>query len=331
VCIAGDCGIPDNTAVSDGVHLIVPFAACASEACARALPGLQLPQLRRLLGRLGAPGVDRGTVDDLSMPHERAFARACGLPVADGLLPLAALQLRHGGRLVADEPWAWITPSHWRVARDHIVMAHPQELQLDGDDSRALLALMAPYFAEDGIYLEYQAPLRWLARGELFRALPTASLDRVVGRTVDGWMAGGDAGRPLRRLQQEMQMLLYTVPLNDERQRAGLLPVNSFWVSGNGALPADAPPPSPAGAQVAQQLRDAALADDGAAWAAAWQQLDAREGPRLQAALDQGHSVRLTLCGQANSRSWASPGASVWRRLGSLLSPPSIAGMLGGL
>ena len=98
-----------------------------------------------------------------------------------------------------------------------------------------LLAAMEPYFAEDGITLTYQAPLRWLARGELFRTLPTASLDRVIGQTIDRWMPAGDAGRSLRRLQQEMQMLLYTLPLNDARQRGGLLPVNSFWASGSGA------------------------------------------------------------------------------------------------
>lgn len=329
--IARHCGIPDNTAVSDGVHLLVPFAACTAAACAQALRGLRLPHFQRLLARLGPPEADPGAMDSLSPPHERALARACGLPAADGLVPLAAWQLRQDGRAVAGEPWAWITPSHWRVGRDHIAMAHPQELQLDGDDSRALLAQVQPYFAEDGIHLEYQAPLRWLARGEVFRELPTASLDRVAGRTIDGWMPRGTAGAPVRRLQQEMQMLLYTLPLNEERQRGGLLPVNSFWVSGTGSLPADAPVRAPAGLWVTHHLRDAVMMDDWPAWTAAWQQLDAREGARLLAELDAGRAVRLTLCGEANSRSWSSAGASVWRRLGSLVAPPRIDGMLAGL
>ncbi|RYZ05797.1 MAG: phosphoglycerate mutase [Comamonadaceae bacterium] len=317
--------------MSDGVHLIVPFAACGSPACAQAQRDLRLPHLQRLLARLGPPVTDRGAADSLSMPHERALARAYGLPVTDGLLPFAAFQLGQDGRAVDGEGWAWITPSHWRVGRDRIAMAHPQELQLDGDDSRALLALVAPYFAEDGITLDYQAPMRWLARGDQFRTLPTASLDRVVGRDIEDWMPAGDAGRPLRRLQQEMQMLLYTLPLNDERQRGGLLPVNSFWISATGALPPGTRASAPAGLQVAQALREAALAGDWAAWAAAWTQLDARDGVRMLGELESGRSVRLTLCGEANSRTWSSEGASVWRRLGSLVARPSIDGMLGGL
>jgi hypothetical protein len=67
--------------------------------------------------------------------------------------------------------------------------------------------------------------------------LTPASLDRVVGRVIDGWMPRAGEAKALRRLQQEMQMLLYTHPVNEERARGGLLPVNSFWASGTGALP----------------------------------------------------------------------------------------------
>jgi hypothetical protein len=217
------------------------------------------------------------------------------------------------------------------VGRDHIAMAHPQDLQLDGDDSRALLAAMAPYFAEDGIQLTFDAPLRWLARGEVFRTLATASLDRVIGRTIDSWMPRGDDARAIRRLQQEMQMLLYTLPLNDERQRGGLLPVNSFWVSGTGALPPGYDVAQARGVQVSPYLRDAALLGDWRGWSAAWHDLDARDCARLLAELERGHPVRITLCGESASRTWSSAGASAWRRWASVLRTPSPRQLLEGL
>lgn len=311
--------------------MLVPFAACAGPGCAEALGTLRLPHLRRLLARLGPPAdVDTGPLESYSAPHERVLARAAGLEPADGLIPLAAWQLAQEGGQPGDAAWAWITPCHWRVGTDHIRMANPRELQLDGDDSRALLAAMAPYFGEDGITLEYQGPLRWLARGEIFRSLPSASLDRVAGRVIDGWMPRGEAGRPLRRLQQEMQMLLYTLPLNEARQRGGLLPVNSFWVSGNGALPPGyTAPASPL--QVRNDLREAALLEDGAAWAEAWEQLDAREGPRLLGELEKGRAVRVTLSGERGARTWNSAGASAWRKLLSNLSQPAPAALLEAL
>ena len=211
-------------------------------------------------------------------------------------------------------------------------MAHPQDLQLDAEDSRALLEAMRPWFAEDGIALTYDAPMRWLARADLFRSLPTASLDRVVGRRIDRWLPAGDAGRPVRRLQQEMQMLLYTLPLNDARQRGGLLPVNSFWVSGSGPLAADAAVRPVDPLQVTHYLRDAALVGDWRGWAAAWQQLDGRECVRLLADLDRGRAVRITLCGEAGARTWSSaraPGA--WKRLTRLFAAPDAASLLEGL
>lgn len=318
--------------MSDGVHLLVPFAICAAPEAAQALAGLRLPHLRRLLRRLGVEATDAGDAQSLSTPHERVLARACGLPPAEGLIPFAALQAQQAGQaVVAGEGWAWITPSHWQVGRDRIAMAHPQDLRLDADDSQALLAAMQPWFAEDGITLAYDAPLRWLARGDIFRSLPTASLDRVMGRTIhQEWMPAGAAGAPLRRLQQEMQMLLYTLPLNDARQRGGLLPVNSFWASGTGALPPDFAGTA-AGLQVTPYLRDTALLGDWRGWAAAWQQVDAKDCARLLDTLDRGRAVRITLCGESGARTWSSAAASAWQRVTGWFGTPSVARMVEGL
>jgi hypothetical protein len=310
--------------------LLVPFASCSSAGCAEAVHGLELPHLQRLLRRLGVEATDIGDPDSLSAPHERFLARAWGLEPVDGLIPLAALQARQAGQQAGTAGWAWVTPSHWRVGRDHVQMAHPQELQLDAGESRLMLEAMRPYFAEDGIALTYDAPLRWLARAEIFRTLPTASLDRVTGRTIDHWMPAGEAARPVRRLQQEMQMLLYTLPLNDARQRGGQLPVNSFWISGTGALP-PGHDRTATGVQVTPYLRDAALLGDWRTWAAAWQELDGRDGARLLHELERGREVRITLGGEAGTRTWSSSAASGWQRLAGLFSAPSPAKLLEGL
>ncbi|WP_222622788.1 phosphoglycerate mutase [Ramlibacter cellulosilyticus] len=312
--------------------MLVPFAACSAAECAQALQGLALPNLQRLARRLAPESADVGDPASLSPPHERALARAYGLDTPDGLIPLAALQVRQADPAETGAGWAWIHPAHWRVGADHIAMAHPQDLRLDAEDSRALLQAMQPWFAEDGITLRYDAPLRWLAEGEAFRSLPTASLDRVAGRRIEPWLPTGESGRPLRRLQQEMQMLLYTLPLNDARQRGGQLPVNSFWVSGSGALPPGVDARQVPGLQVTPYLRDAALLGDWKAWATAWEQLDAREFARLLKELDKGRTVRLTLCGEVAARTWSSAvPQGGWRRLTRLFAAPSAASLLEGL
>ncbi|MBP6404590.1 MAG: phosphoglycerate mutase [Ramlibacter sp.] len=309
--------------MSDSTHLLIPFAACSADGCREALRTLALPHLEKLLARLTATLADTGTDDTLTPPHERALARAYGLDAPDGGLPWAAWQARESGRDTAHgaggQAWAWITPCHWRMGRDHILMLHPLALQLDAQDARTLVDAMQPYFAQDGITLEYDAPTQWLARGEAFRGLATASLDRVIGRDVNAWMARGGAARTLRRLQSEMQMLLYTHPVNEARERGGLLPVNSFWVSGTGALP-PATGALPAGLRVPHYLRDAALRADWAAWADAWRLLDTGECARLLGELDAGRTVRLTLCGERSAQTFESLPKSLFRQLSSRLA-----------
>jgi hypothetical protein len=283
----------------------------------------QLPTLRRLLARLQPSPVQAGDGQDLSPPHERALAQALGLPAADGAIPWAAWERAQSGQTPGDEAWAWITPCHWHVARDHILMHPVDTLQLDEPASRTLLAAIAPYFHEDGIALDFVAPTRWRARGAVFRDLACASLDRVTGRRVDDWLPRAAAARPLRRLQQEMQMLLYTHPVNAEREAAGLSPVNSFWVSGAGALDARSAKRSPV--QVDERLRPAALAGLADDWAAQWRALDTQVLPGLLAALDAQHPVALTLCGERHARTWATPSPRGWQRAIRLLRPPSVA------
>lgn len=310
--------------MSDGAELLIPFAMPTAPGCSQAAAGLALPRLQRLLALLAPSEADEGAADSLIPPHERVLARRQGLPTApDGLVPWAAAEAQRAG--LAGDGWAWITPCHWRVATDHVAMAPPADLQLEAADAQALFEAMRPYFEGDGLVLHAVSPGRWLARGDLFHALPTASLDRVAGRVIDAWIPRSPQARPLRRLQQEMQMLLYTHPVNDARLQRGLLPVNSFWVSGTGSL-ADPPRPLAAGAlQVADDLREPALRDDTAAWAAAWSGIDAREGERLLAALSRREPVRLTLCGERHARSWSGPAGGALRRIAGWLRPQPVA------
>jgi len=308
---------PTIRPMSDDAHLLIPFASSPEPGCREALRGLALPRLEQLLARLVPGEPDTGHETSLSLPHERVLARACGLAPTDGRIPWAAWQVQQSGADPGGAAWAQITPCHWRVGSDHVAMDDPSELQLHEDDSRALLATVRPFFEEDGIALEYSAPTLWLARGEVFRDFPAASLDRVIGRKVDDWLPRVAGAGPVRRLQQEVQMLLYTSELNDQRQQRGLLPVNSFWVSATGALPtgATAPPPP---LQIADQLRGPALAGDWGAWTAAWREIDAREGAALLQSLAAGRRVTLTLAGERSARSWSGSGGGWLRRVGGM-------------
>lgn len=317
------------------MHTLIPFAAAAGPQCQHALPGLKLPHLEKLLQRLVPQPLQTGKADALTPLHERITAQAAGLEGPDGLTPWAAQDAHARGltTLHGADGWAWITPCHWTVHTDHVAMADPARLSLTAEDYETLWGAMEPYFAEDGITLFAHAldhPTRsWLAHGAVFRDLPTASLDRVAGQKVDSWMPRQAQAKTLRRLQNEMQMLLYTHPLNDARAHYKLPSINSFWVSGTGTLAANTPAPTALTVQAA--LRASALADAAADWAFAWHDLDATLLKETLARVDRGEPVHISLCGEHRAITLQHRDTKLWSRLTRRLADPQALALLKSL
>lgn len=290
------------------MHLIVPFAGVLSEAGRHSLASLRLPPLAALLARMGAPERDAGDAFALSPPHERALARALGWAGGDGRLPLAARAAAADGIDPGDLAWALLTPVHQHVGTEQVSLADPTALRLDEAASREVFELVRPLFESEGFVLAWGAPLRWYAAHEALAEVPSASLDRVVGRNIDAWLPSHKSTRLIRRLQNEVQMLLHTHALNERREAAGQLTVNSFWYSGCGV----AQPVTGAEPVVDDRLRESALQEDWPAWAAAWQAL--ADGPVTQLLKDGPGSV-LTLCGERDALRFAWQPRPWWQRL----------------
>lgn len=309
----------------DHHHLIIPFAASTSEAARQALTGQALPHLERLLTRLRTTHQIQGEETSLSMPHERALAHALCLPDDDGRTPWAAWHCLQPGAPALPgqdrtQAFAFVTPCQWQVSTDHVTLCDPQALALDEAASRALLAIVSPWFAEDGITLHYDQPTRWVAQGAIFDDLPTASLERVLLRDVRPWMPPAASARTLHRLHSEMQMLLYTHAFNETRSEQGLPPVNAFWVHGAGAWTGEYRT-TQTRPTLQDDLRGPALREDWAAWTAAWKALDAGPLASLLQRAEQGQPVRLTLCGERGAVTLESYPRALWHRIQGFFMP----------
>jgi hypothetical protein len=285
--------------------LIVPFAAPPPALAQAVLPTLALPGLQALLARSRTVR-DEGAAEALNAPHERALARAAGVAGGDGELPLAAWWLAHDGLDPGDLVWGLLTPVHWQVGLDEVVVTDPAGLDLGADESRALFEAVKPLFEDDGFVLLWGAPLRWYAAHERLRHWRAPSLDRSIGQRIDPRAvdAAHPAARDLRRLQNEVQMLLHTHPLNEAREATGRLPVNSVWLSGCGPQQA-----STGDAELDERLRGPFLAGDWAAWQAAWSALDTERLVGWPA------DRPLVLCGARDGVTLQPAPASPWQRL----------------
>jgi hypothetical protein len=324
------------------MHLVLAFAAPLSAAFQPAFGRLHVPALYAWLARTGAPqALAQSDEWSLTAPHERVLAAhhcaaqapATPGPAADaghaepsppdGLVPVAAWLAQSHQLPDAEQPgWALVTPSHWSLGTEQLSLQDPALLALDEADSRTLHAAVGELFTSEDYAWHWLSPTEWLCRHEELATLPTASLDRVVGRNVDRWLTADPRARRLRRLQNEAQMLLHSHPLNAEREARGAVAVNSLWCSGTGTLPpAAAPQPR---LQLCTSLRTAALSDDVDAWLQAFSAWDADTFGPWVAQHGQDPSASLTLCGERSALRWraaVAPGTAPsgppgrWRRL----------------
>ncbi|RQP25004.1 hypothetical protein [Piscinibacter terrae] len=293
------------------MQLLIPFAAALSDAGIHTARDLALPHLARALAA-AQPGDALGSDEySLTPPHERALAQARGWQGDDGALPFAAHAAAADGIEAGTRAWGLLTPVHWHVGRDHISLADPADLNLGDEESRTVFEAVRPLFETEGFELVYATSTRWYAAHEDFDRLPCASIDRVIGRNVDLWLPTHPEARLVRRLQNEVQMLLYNHAVNDEREARGEPTVNSFWLSGCGRRqPVAGNEPT-----VSDALRAPQLAEDWASWADAWRALDA--GPVrqwLERAPSEPGSA-LVLCGERFARRFEMQPRSAWQRL----------------
>ncbi|CAM5787803.1 hypothetical protein OPEN69S_02060 [Ottowia pentelensis] len=275
------------------LHLLIANTALPPGTPAPSLPELPpLPKLQALLARMRLQTTLEVDEDSPATPFEQALARAHGLPGAPGRVAWAAFETGTVGT-----PCAWLRPCHWQVGMDQVSLLEPSELALSEAESRALLAALQPLLQDDGLTLRYLAPDRWLAQGELLRDLGTASMARALQQPLTRELltvAPDPAqGARLRRLQGELEMLLYLQPVNDAREAARRYPVNAVWIEGAGALDAPVPIRPNVRTDTRLQTPPASTAD----YLRAWQAIDAEALAPLLAAQRTGAKVELTLCG----------------------------------
>ncbi|CAG2153590.1 hypothetical protein LMG19282_04433 [Cupriavidus campinensis] len=259
--------------------LIVPFSVppgAGNDATDDVVSGallrqLELPALGKLLTR-AAPGL-RETHDDpflRTLPQERWLAGRAGLdtrrvptapfmrladlrqraadrqPDAAQAPPAADLRRQEDG----DQGWACLQPVHIHAARDHLVLMHPDQLEIRADEAAALRAAIDDLLRESGIALDAPHPARWYVADDVFGELEATTPVRATGRNIDIWLQAGARARDWRRLQNEIQMTWHDHPVNQAREAEGRLTINSVWLHGGGKL------------SLVNRLADAVLTDD---------------------------------------------------------------------
>ena len=215
------------------ITLVLPFALPFPEFApdlVRAL-GAGTPALAALLTRTRSHARVPANDAVRALPHEQWLARALGLQDA-GRPAFAACAMRALGLDPGAGTWFIVNPVHIEIARTHLMMGDPAGLRLSEPDSRALFETALAYFQEAGHALVYGDAHTWFMRADDWAELDTSTPDAALGMDLTDWMPAGARAAAFRRLQNEVQILWHTHPVNAGREARRLPPVNAFWAWG---------------------------------------------------------------------------------------------------
>lgn len=127
-------------------------------------------------------------------------------------------------------------PVHLQVDSGGLILFDAATFTLRQEESRALSDSIGHWLSQDGWQLNASHPRRWYLCGGNSQQLATQPLSLVRGKSVGGLLPQGqDASQWLARCN-EIQMLMTSHPVNQQRAARGLPQVNSLWIWGGGVL-----------------------------------------------------------------------------------------------
>jgi hypothetical protein len=103
-------------------------------------------------------------------------------------------------------------------------------------EAESLSDSLNAHFSADGLTFYPLRPERWYLRVERVPALETTALPEASGRSIDDLLPRGADASAWRARMNEVQMLLHGHAVNEERESAGKVPINSVWLWGGGKL-----------------------------------------------------------------------------------------------
>jgi hypothetical protein len=232
--------LPYNLGMTQ-ITLVLPFALPAPEFAPELSRTLQAPALAALLSRTSNHSRHPFKHTARALPHELWLARALGLE-QHGQPAFAAAAMRGFALDPVDGTWFIVNPAHIDIASNHLMMQDLRHLGLSDADSRALFESARPYVEEAGHQLRYGCADTWFLRADDWAGLDTATPDAAVGMNLTDYMPTGKQALAFRKLQNEIQMLWYTDPVNAARESRRQSAVNAFWLWGGSAAGAGPAP-----------------------------------------------------------------------------------------
>lgn len=152
--------------------------------------------------------------------------------------PAAALTRQLDAKDAQLNSWLRADPAHVRAEMGVVRLLACGDLGLTQIEADELIKPLKILFGDIGFPLSAPNPARWYLMLPKESKLPVfLSPDEAIGADIFSVFPPDDSAKRWRALLNEAQITLHNHPLNAERIQKRLLPVNSLYFWGGGALP----------------------------------------------------------------------------------------------
>lgn len=221
------------TASGKTLHLLIPglFPSAAGEPEGDAAAAVSFPALERLLARADC-------ARDMPAGLESQLFKLFRAEIpGEGDLPVAAVTRVLDLGVVDNGWWLRADPVHLRPERDRLILLDASLLDLTQDEANRLAAEIMEVYQPEGWVLKAPRPGRWYLKPPRAPKMTTTPLPAVAGRDIHPYLPQGRDGKAWHAVLNEIQILLHSSKVNEERERRDKPPINSLWFWGGGRLP----------------------------------------------------------------------------------------------
>ena len=221
------------------VHLVITDLFLPKDFASGVYEGLRLSALEKMLARGASighvPSTGSERTGGVGASLENHLCELFGVPCQPDHLdaPIAPISAAFDGLSQAsDGCWLRADPVHLRLQRDQMLLMSGGEISTE--EAAQMCASLNLHFAGQGMEFFAPHPQRWYLKLSKLPDISTVPLSQAIGHHVHGLLPKGGEALRWHQLCNEIQMLLFSHPVNEAREARGKLPVNSLWLWGSG-------------------------------------------------------------------------------------------------
>lgn len=173
----------------------------------------------------------------LNTPLEALVCNQHGLNIAPDY-PLAVIAANADGLSVGADYWLRADPVHLTMQRDSLSLSEPVPMPIEHAHAESIVESLNQHFNQAGLSFLIGSSGAWYLCLKHTPEIETSFPSEAMGKNIFQLMPQGAASAKWRAYLNEVQMLLFSHPVNMVREDSGMPVVNSIWLSGGGVMPA---------------------------------------------------------------------------------------------